>query len=77
MRRENKNVPSRAVEKKKSTVPSHREKSYIPSRPIVKNYIHRPVSSSKILYTAPSRRDNFYLPSRPVVTIFIYRPVPS
>ena len=75
-RRENKNVPS-VPSKKKSIVPSRRGRSYISSRPVVKNYMHRPVPPSKKIYTVPSRRDNFYLPSRPVVTIFTYRPVPS
>ena len=64
-RRENKNVPP-VPSKQKSTVPSRRGRNYMPSRPVVKNHMHRPVPSSKT-----------YIPSRPVVTIFIYRPVPS
>ena len=53
--------------KKRNTVPSRRGRNYIPSRPVVKNYMHRPVPSKKYIY----------IPSRPVETIFIYRPVPS
>ena len=73
-RRENKNVPP-VPKKKKGTVPSRREGNYIPSRPVVKNYMRRPVPSSKkkYIYTFPSRRYNFCLLSRPVVTIFTYR----
>ena len=59
---------------KKSTVPSRRERNYIPSRPVVKNYMHRPAPSSKNIYTAPSCRDKIYLPSRPVVTILLTVP---
>ena len=55
-------VPCR---RRKSTVPSRRGKSHIPSRPVVKNYMHRPVPSSKK-----------YIPSRPVAKFFINRPVP-
>ena len=69
-------VPS----EKKSTVPSRRGRNYVPSRPVVKNYMHRPVPSGKKIYTVPSRRDNFYLPSRPVMkkkVIVLYRPIPS
>ena len=65
-RRGNKNESFRAVEKKR-TVLSRRERYNIP-RPVVKNYMHRPVPSSKNIE---------YIPSRPVMTSFICRPVPS
>ena len=64
-RRENKNIPP-VLSKKKSTVPSRCGRNCVPSRPVVKNYMHRSVPSSKNEYAVPSRRDNF-----------IYRPVPS
>ena len=76
-RRENKNVPSRAIEKKSRTVTSRRGRNYIPSNLVVKYCMHRPVPSSKKIYTVPSRHYNFCLPSRPVVTMFTYLPVPS
>ena len=59
-RRENKNLPSRAVEKKKyRPFPSWKKLYTVPFRPVVKNYVHRPVPSSKNMYTVSSRRDNF------------------
>ena len=64
-RRKSKNVPP-VPPKKKSTVTSRRGRNYIPSRPVVKNCMHRPVPSSK--------KKN---PSRAVVTNLIYRLVPS
>ena len=50
--------------KKEGTVPSRHGRNYLPSRPVVKKYMRRPVPSSKKC-----------MPSRPVVTTFIYRPV--
>ena len=65
-RRENKNVPP-VPSKKKSNVSSRRGRNYLPSRPVVKKYMHRPVPSRQFLFTVPSRRDIFYLPSRPIM----------
>ena len=65
-RRENKNVPP-VPSKRKSNVSSGRGRNYLPSRPVVKNYMHRPVPSRQFLFTVPSRRDIFYLPFRPIM----------
>ena len=68
--------------KKKKTLHSRRGRNYSPSRPVVKNYMHRPVPSRQFLLTVPSRRDNFFLrscpvPSRHKKVVVLYRPVPS
>ena len=75
-RRENKDIPP-VLSKRKSTVPPRRGTNCIPSRHVVKNYVHRPRPVEQRIYTVLSRRDKFYLPSRPFETIFTYRPVPS
>ena len=72
-RRENWNVPP-VLSKKKHR--PRRRRNYIPSLPVVKNYMHRPVSSSKKIYTVPSHREKNCLPSRPVVTMCILYTVP-
>ena len=65
-RREKKNVPP-VPSIFFFTVLSRRGRNYIPSRPVVKNYVHRPVPSSKKYVYRP-------VPSWP---FFVYRPVPS
>ena len=75
-RRENKNVPP-VPSKRKSNVSSGRGRNYLPSRPVVKNYMHRPVPSRQFLFTVPSRRDIFYLPFRPAEKIKFTPTVPS
>ena len=69
-RRENKNVPSRAVEKKKYRLFPSSKKKKTPCRPVLKIILYE-------VRTILSRRAKNYIPSRPVVTIFIYRSVPS
>ena len=65
-------VPSK---KQKCTVPCRRKKK-VPSLPVVKKVIYRPVQWGRIIHTVPSRRWQFnYIQSRPVAIIFIYRPV--
>ena len=75
-RRKSKNVPP-VPPKKKSTVTSRRGRNYIPSRPVVKNCMHRPVPSSKKKKPVPCRRDKFNLPSRPVMKQKVICTVPS
>ena len=75
-RRKSKNVPP-VPPKKKSTVTSRRGRNYIPSRPVVKNCMHRPVPASKKKKPVPCRRDKFNLPSRPVMKQKVICTVPS
>ena len=90
-RRENNNVPSRAVEKKVApwipavdelivyTVRSCREIYMHRLRPVEQKYIYicRPVPSWQFLSTIPSSRDICYLPSRPMIKQKGHWSVPS
>lgn len=48
-------IPSKA---NVANVPSRRETRYLPSRPVVNNYIYSPVPSGKYIFTVQSCRDN-------------------
>ena len=48
----------------------------IPSRPVMKSNVERPVPSQTTIFAVPSRREITCLPSRPVAKYCTYRPLP-